>query len=418
MTEIAKTPACKRRNTCRLCQSDNVELVLPLRSSALADSYIPKERLQFSQPKYPLDVFLCRDCGHVQLLDVVDPKILFSNYLYVTSVSLGLLEHFRKYAHEVLATITPSRDSLIIDIGSNEGALLKNLKTQGFRVLGVDSAQNIAAMANAAGIETIADFFSANVARSIRQHHGAASIVTANNVFAHSDALPDMVDGIRDLLAPDGVFVFEVIYLLDLVQNFTFDTIYHEHLCQHSVKPMQAFFQRHGLELFDVKRIPTKGGSIRGFVQRAGADRQVSKSINDLINLEEQVGLHKPELYRKFMAKLELLAGATRDLLKSLKASGKAIAGYGASATVTTLIHQFQLDEFLEFIVDDDPLRQGLFSPGLHIPVVSAKALADRKPDYVVILAWQYATPIIAKNQEYLKQGGHFVVPLPGLKII
>jgi SAM-dependent methyltransferase len=255
MTEMATTSECKRRNTCRLCESKNVELVLPLRPSALADSYVPKERLHISQPKYPLDVFLCRDCGHLQLLDVVDPKILFSNYLYVTSVSLGLLEHFRKYADEVLATIAPTPGSLIIDIGSNEGALLKNFKARDFRVLGVDAAKNIAALANAAGIETIADFFNSNVAGSIRQRHGAASIVTANNVFAHSDALPEMVDGIRDLLGPDGIFVCEVIYLLDLVQRFTFDTIYHEHLCQHSVKPLRAFFARHGLELFDVSRI-------------------------------------------------------------------------------------------------------------------------------------------------------------------
>ena len=391
---------------------------MPLRPSALADSYIPREQLAVPQQKFPLDVFLCRDCGHLQLLDVVDPKFLFSNYLYVTSVSLGLMEHFRKYAAEILESIKPEPGSLVIDIGSNEGALLKNFKAQGFRVLGVDAARNIAAQANAAGIETIAEFFNAKVAGEIRKKFGTASVVTANNVFAHSDALPEMVDGIRNLLAPDGVFVFEVIYLLDLVQRFTFDTIYHEHLCQHSVKPMQSFFQRHGLQLFDVKRIPTKGGSIRGFVQLAGGPRPVSNSVSELIALEKQVGLDRPASYHKLSEKLSTLGSQTRELLKSLKQQNKHIAGYGASATVTTLIHHFDLAEFIDFIVDDDPLRHGLYSPGFHIPILSAAALTEKKPDYVIILAWQYANPILSKNKSFLESGGHFIIPLPDLKVI
>ena len=407
-----------RRNDCRLCQSKNLELVLPLKPSALADSYLPADQCNHEQPRYSLDTYLCLDCGHVQLLEVVDPRIMFSHYLYVTSVSLGLLEHFRKYAQEVVETLNPAAGSLAIDIGSNEGALLKNFKAHGLRVLGVDAAQNIAALANAAGIETIADFFTADLARKIKQSHGPATILTANNVFAHSDALGDMADGIRELLADDGVFVFEVVYLLDLVQQLTFDTIYHEHLSHHSIKPFQIFFRRHGMELFHVERNRSKGGSIRGFVQLANGPRPASPSVGELLALEEQVGLAKPKIFQDLFARLEGLKNDLQTLLRDLKAQGKHIAGYGASASVTTLVHHFEIAEFFDFIVDDDPRRQGLYSPGFHIPVVAKAALAERKPDYVVVLAWQYATPIMSKNQAFADHGGKFIVPMPELTVI
>jgi SAM-dependent methyltransferase len=409
---------CFRRDTCRLCLSRRLELVLPIKPSALADAYIPAERLSEPQERYPLDIFLCLECGHVQLLDVVDPRILFSNYLYVTSVSLGLLEHFKRSADEIVERIAPPEGTLAIDIGSNEGALLKNFREHGLRVLGIDAAKNIAAAANASGIETIADFFTATLAQEIKRKHGAAALVTANNVFAHSDALPDMVEGIRHLLGRDGVFVFEVIYLLDVLEKFTFDTIYHEHLCIHSVKPFESFFRRHGMELFDVQRIRTKGGSIRGFAQPYGGPRAVSGSVGELMALERDAGLDRPEVYRQFNEKLEGIKKDVLGLLNDLRKRGKRIAGYGASATVTTLVHHLEIGEMIDFIVDDDKLRQGLFSPGYHIPVVPASVLGEKRPEYVIILAWQYADAIMKKNQAYLQAGGHFIVPMPHLQVI
>jgi C-methyltransferase C-terminal domain/Putative zinc binding domain/Methyltransferase domain len=409
---------CIRRNTCRLCRSQNLQLVLPIKASALADSYIPAERMHEVQERYPLDVFLCLDCSHVQLVDVVDPRILFSNYLYVTSVSLGLLAHFQRYADDIVKRLAPPRKSLVIDIGSNEGALLGNFKDHDLQVLGVDAAQNIAAKANAAGIKTIADFFTLDLAREIRREYGTAMIVTANNVFAHSDFLPDMADGIRELLSPNGVFVFEVVYLVDVIRNLTFDTIYHEHLCIHSVKPFNSFFRRHGMELFDVERIPTKGGSIRGFVQLAGGPNPISPSVEQLIELEKEVGCDRPLAFEQLNAKLDGIKLDLVSCLRNLKRQGKRIAGYGASATVTTLMHHFELGDLIEFIVDDDKTRHGLFSPGYHIPILSSAALSEFRPDYVVILAWQYAKPIIQKNQGFLKNGGHFIVPMPKLEVI
>ena len=411
-------PTSHRRDNCRLCQSKNLTLVLPLRPSAIADAYVPASQLHEEQPLFSLDTCLCLDCGHVQTLEVVDPRILFSHYLYVTSVSLGLQEHFRRYADDLVAEIKPPAGALAIDIGSNEGALLKFFKGHGLRVLGVDAAQNIAALANEGGIETVADFFSSDLARGIRASHGPAMIVTANNVFAHSDVLADMADGIRELLADDGVFVFEVVYLADIVQQLTFDTIYHEHLCHHSVKPFQTFFAKHGMELIHVERNRSKGGSIRGYVQRAGGPRQVRPSVGELIQMEEEMGLARPQIFAELFQRLEGLKSELHVLLSSLRADGKTIAGYGASASVTTLVHHFELAGFIDFIVDDDPRRQGLFSPGYHIPVLASTALAERRPDHVIILAWQYAAPIMNKNQGYVAQGGRFIIPLPTLRVV
>ncbi len=407
-----------RRPDCRLCGSRDVQLVLPLKPSALADSYLPADRKHESAERFPMDVYLCGACGHMQLLDVVNPEILFSNYLYITSSSLGLVEHFRKYAEAVLAELKPAPGSLVMDIGSNEGALLKFFQQSGMKVLGVDAAQNVAALANKNGVETIADFFSRDLAAKILKSHGSAKVITANNVFAHADQLGGMLDGIHDLLAPDGVFVFEVVYLVDLVEKFTFDTVYHEHLSHHSVKPFQSFCARHDMELFHVERIPSKGGSIRGFVQRAGGPRPVNASVRDLVTLEERLGLDKPEAFRRYAALLDTRKAELLQMLRGFKQQGKRIAGYGASASVTTLMHHFELGDLVEFIIDDNPARQNLFSPGFHLPIVSSRALTEQKPDYCVILAWQYAAPIIKNNAAYLAQGGRFIAPLPEVRII
>ncbi len=407
-----------RRPDCRLCGSRDVQLVIPLKPSALADSYLPSDRKHESAERFPMDVYLCGACGHVQLLDVVNPEILFRNYLYITSSSLGLVEHFRKYAEAVLAELKPAPGSLVMDIGSNEGALLKFFQQSGMKVLGVDAAQNVAALANKNGVETIADFFSRDLAAKILKSHGSAKVITANNVFAHADQLGGMLDGIHALLAPDGVFVFEVVYLVDLVEKFTFDTVYHEHLSHHSVKPFQSFCARHGMELFHVERIPSKGGSIRGFVQRAGGPRPVNASVRDLVTLEERLGLDKPEAFRRYAALLDARKAELIQMLRGFKQQGKRIAGYGASASVTTLMHHFELGDLVEFIIDDNPARQNLFSPGFHLPIVSSRALTEQNPDYCVILAWQYAAPIIKNNAAYLAQGGRFIAPLPDVRII
>jgi len=292
------------------------------------------------------------------------------------------------------------------------------LQDKGLTVLGIDPAAGIAERATRAGVETLPAFFTSDLAQRIRKQRGPATLVTANNVFAHSDSLPDMADGVCELLSPDGVFVFEVSYLVDIVEKLLFDTVFHEHLCYHSIKPLSAFFLRHGLELVDVTRLPSKGGSIRGFVQRSGASRPRAQVVDDLLALEAGMGLDQPAVFEEFTVKLAAIEAELHRLLEPLRASGKAIAGYGASATVTTLIHNFEIGRLLNYLVDDNPARHGLFSPGLHLPVLASQALYERKPDFVVVLAWQYAEPIIKKNQRYLAQGGHFILPLPRVQVV
>lgn len=412
------TQSHSRRNTCRLCYSNRVELAVPIKPSPVADAYVARNNLTVSQDLFPLDLYLCRDCGHVQLLDVVDPELLFGNYIYSTSVSLGLIEHFRLYVDEVTARFPAAPGSLSVDIGSNDGTALRFFKDKGLRVLGIDPAAEITKRATASGVETLPAFFTSELASQIRKDHGPASYVTANNVFAHSDSLADMADGIRKMLTDEGVFVFEVSYLADIVDKLLFDTVYHEHLCYHSIKPFHSFFRRHGLELFDIQRLPTKGGSIRGYVQRQAGPHKVAPIIDRLLALEAGLGLDQPETYRKYTARIERIKENLLGLLRKLKAEGNSIAGFGASATVTTLIYNFELSPFLSFLVDDNVSRHGLFSPGCHIPVLSPQAVFDRKTDYVVVLAWQYAEPILKKHGAFLEKGGHFILPMPDVKVI
>ena len=299
-----------------------------------------------------------------------------------------------------------------------DGTLLAAFKGRGFRVLGIDPARDIAARANEAGIETIADFFSLELAAEIRESHVSAEVITANNVFAHADDLGGIVAGVRELLAPGGVFVFEVSYLADVIADTLFDTIYHEHLAYHSVKPLKRFFAEAGLELFSAVRVDSHGGSIRGMAGLAGGPHEADGSVADLIALEQEIGLDQAETFRDFSADIETLGRRLKDLITDIKAEGKSIAGFGAPAKATTLMYHFGIGaNDIDFIADDSPLKQGLYSPGLHIPVVSPSEIYVRKPDYLLILAWNFAKPIMDNHRQFSRVGGQFIIPLPKLEV-
>jgi hypothetical protein len=286
------------------------------------------------------------------------------------------------------------------------------------RVLGVDPARSIAEEATRKGVETWATFFTPKVAADIRAKHGAAKAITANNVFAHVDDLGGVVEGVRALLAPDGVFTFEVSYLVDVFEKTLFDTIYHEHLDYHSVKPLISFFERQGMELIAAVRVGSHGGSLRGIAQLKGGPHPVGKSVTEAIAYEEKIGLDRPETFRQFGQNINSLKTALARQLRELKAAGKRIAGFGAPAKATTLMYHFEIGpDLIDFIVDDSPLKQGLFTPGYHVPVLPASAMYERKPDYVLILAWNFAAPIMKSHRAYAEAGGHFVVPIPQLEI-
>ncbi|MGJ4932444.1 methyltransferase domain-containing protein [Bradyrhizobium sp. HKCCYLS2038] len=409
----------KHRTDCRLCGSTSLDRVLPIRASAIGDAFVTADRLNETQDLYPLDCYLCLDCGHLQNLDVVDPDVLFRDYTYRTSVSLGLVEHFKRYAQSVVSSLALPKGSLVAEMGSNDGSLLKVFKNEGMRVQGIDPAREIATTATKEGIPTLPDFFTSALAARIKAEQGEAKLFCANNVFAHIDNMSDVVKGIRLLLADDGAFVFEVSYIVDMIDNMVFDTIYHEHVSHHALIPLETFLNRHDMTLFHVERTATKGGSIRVFAQPKSTGRRArSAELSQLIAEEERRGVTKPQIYRDWFVTIEGCKRRVLAYLDEAAAAGKMVAAYGASTTTTTLLYHFELESRIKFIVDDNEIKHGRFSPGAHIPVLSSSALATRKPDVVVILAWIYAEPILKRHPDYLRTGGCFLIPLPAPRIV
>jgi hypothetical protein len=407
-----------RRESCRLCDSKNFILVMPIASSPIADAFVGPDKLDQDQPLIPLDLYQCQDCGHVQNLDIVNPNILFRDYIFCTSGSAGLVEHFRRYAEDISEEFNLTLESLVLEIGSNDGTLLRFFKEKGLRVQGVDPALDIAQEASANGIPTTPNFFTADLAKKIRQDQGPAKLIVANNVFAHADQLDDVTIGISTMLDQDGVFVFEVSYLLDIIDNFVFDTVYHEHLSYHSINPLVRFFSKHGLHLFNVERNKSKGGSLRGFVQKKGGPQIENPVVKEMVEDENRRGLHHSEIFKDYERKILSRKKALLELVDAARQQGKTVVGYGASTTVITLMYHFGLSNKLDYLIDDNSKKHGLFSPGCHLEVKPSSALYTEKPDVVIILAWQYADPIIAKHAHYIETGAQLVIPLPELKIL
>ena len=407
-----------RRNNCRACSSQDLELVLKLEPTPIGDAFVTADRLSIPQPVYPIDLHMCGNCGLAQLIDVIDPRVLYGEYIYVTSSSVGLSKHFNEYADSVITRCRLPPASLVVDIGSNDGTLLRSFADKGMTVLGVEPASHIAAAARTNGINTIDQFFDKGLAKRIVDEFGFAKVVTANNVFANIDDLTTWVEAINGLLASDGVFIFESYYLLDLLSNMVFDFIYHEHLSAFSIKPIQKLFASAGLELIAAQRVSTKGGSLRFFVQRPGGPLINDGSVLQLLNEEEKMGLYRKEKFANFADRIQTLKIQLHDFLSQAKREGKSIAGFGASITGTTLIYHFEIGEYLDFLVDDNPAKQGRFSPGLHLPVLSSSALYERKPDLILILAWRFAEPFISNNRKFLHDGGQFIVPVPEFRIV
>ena len=407
-----------KRTDCRLCGGRQLELVVPITATPVADAYVTKDQVGQPQPRFPLDMYMCRSCGHVQLLDVVDPRVLFSHYSYFSGRSGGLVKHFGEYANGVIGRNAIKPGSLVVDIGSNDGAFLRFFQQQGMKVLGIDPAENIARVANESGIETLPEFLNVALSRKLRAERGPAQVVSANNVFAHSDDMGGMADAVRELLADDGVFVFEVSYLLDVIDHMLLGTIFHEHVCYHSVHPLDAFLRRHGMELIDVERVTIQGGSLIGTAQRLGGPRKVGPAVAELKALEDQRKLHEPATLRAFSDRIEAVRRDVSTLLKKIKGEGHSIAGFGAARGGTLLMYHFDFGDLLDFIVDDSPDKQGMYSPGHQIAVLPTTALYERKPDYVFILAWVHSKPIIQSHQRYLAEGGKFITCFPKIEIV
>lgn len=416
-SEVPRLPI-RHRDRCRLCDRSDLTKVLSLAATPPANAFVPASAVHDVQLCLPLDVWFCEGCKHVQLLDVVDPSELFRNYVYASGTSPVFVTHFEAYARDIVSRFCLRSGDLVVDIGSNDGTLLSFFKASGQRVLGIDPAEEIARRASNAGVETICAFFTPRLAEQLRDRYGTSRVITANNVFAHIDDLSSTVTAVRTMLDEDGVFVFEVSYLLDVYEQLLFDTIYHEHLDYHSVLSLQPFFLRHGLKLIDAVRVGTHGGSLRGIASRIDNDHPVSNSVSVLVERERAAKLDQAETFRHFAARIDRLGSELGTLLRRLRSDGKTIAGFGAPAKATTLMHQFGIDgNLIDFVVDDSPLKQGLYTPGFHIPVVPSSAIYEKRPDYLLILAWNFAPSIMASHQQFSEDGGQFIVPLPHLEV-
>jgi 2-polyprenyl-3-methyl-5-hydroxy-6-metoxy-1,4-benzoquinol methylase len=406
------------RETCRLCDSPKVELVVKLEPIPLSENYTEDSATGKQAERYPVDLYMCAACGHVQQLDVVDSKSLWDSYTYYSGEAKGMPEHFDEVAAKIRASQQPPAGSLVIDIGSNDGSLLRPFQRAGHRVLGIDPAKEIAAFATTSGIETIPELMSLRLAKVIRDKHGPAHVVCMFNAFAHADDLHEIAEGIRTMLAPDGVFVFEAQYLLDIIDGMLIATIFHEHMSHHSVKALVKFFDRHGLELVDIERAPIQHGSIIGTVQLKGGKRPVRDSVRELLELETRRGLDKIDTLKQFGSRVHALRERTASLVQEWKRAGLTIAGYGAARSGPTLISQLGLAGAIDYIVDDHPQKVNKFSSGDGIPIIPTAELCRRMPPYTVILAWVHAAKIIQSNQEYLARGGHFVVLCPETRVV
>lgn len=409
----------KTRLTCRLCDSTALVTQFNLAPTPPANEFLRDSEKGITQELFPLDVCQCGDCGHVQLRHVVNPDRLFSHYVYVSGTSPVFINHFKEYAAAARAKVSNS-PTFALDIGSNDGTLLKFFREDGWKVLGVDPAVEIGKKANEEGIPTITAFFDQPLAEKILSEHGSAGVITANNVFAHADDLLEILLGVSKVLDERGLFVFEVSYLLDVVEKNLFDTIYHEHVSYHSVKPLVDFMAKAGMQLVDVERVSSHGGSIRCWAQKKQGPYTVSSRVAELIALEESAGLYQADTYQKYIARINQLGADLRNLIVDLQRQGKKVAGFGAPAKATTLMYQFGLGlEHLPYIIDDSPLKQGLYSPGKKVPITPSSVLTDpaMKPDYLVILAWNFATSIMERNAAFAQQGGKFIVPIPSLSV-
>ncbi|MDE2020493.1 MAG: methyltransferase domain-containing protein, partial [Patescibacteria group bacterium] len=380
-----------------------------------ANAYLRQEDLGKPEPQFPLAIYFCRSCTLVQLLDVVDPDILFKGYHFLTGASTPSVEHFEQYAKEAVKPFLDSKDDLVIDIGGNDGVLLGYLKDDA-RVLNVDPADNLAKFSEEKGVPFYPAFFSSAVAAELVEKYGQAKVVTANNVFAHVDPLRDVFKGVAELIGEDGVFIFEVHWVKHLVETGCFDQIYHEHLCFHSLHALKRLVELSGMQVFDVDIVPMQGQSLRVF---AAKHRPATQNVARVLAEEEAAGLTTEDAYHAFAATVEKNKKTLLELLRSLKAEGKRIVGYGAPAKSTTLLHYYGLGtETLEYLTDTTPLKQGLYSPGKHIPIVPPERLLEDTPDYILLLAWNFKDAILKKEQPLRDKGVKFIITIPAIEVV
>lgn len=410
---------------CRICNADT-ELFLSLGDMPLANNFLNKKILEKinkgdeKEERYPLELFFCNNCGMVQIGELLPPQKLFINYIYLASNSETIKSHIALLVNRIMHNYLTSKDTMVVEIGSNTGHLLKLFKDNGIKVLGIEPAKNIAAIANRNGIETKSVFFNEKTAELAKKKHGMADVIIGRHVFAHIKDLDSSIKGARSLIGKNGVFIIEIPYLVDFLERNEFDTVYHEHLSYFSVKTLKFLFNKYDMEIVDVERaLDIHGGSIVVYIKNKTSNAKISSRVSELIKLEKEKKLDDFKTYVDFADRVFKFKEKILNVLKDLKKQGNRICGYGAPAKSTTLLNYCGIGaDLLDFVVDNTPTKQGLHLPGSHLLVCSDEHVLKKQPDYFLLLAWNFANEIIKKESEYIKRGGKFIVPIPDIHIV
>lgn len=403
---------------CRACGCTNGALVLDLGVQPLANNLLRPEDVSKPEPKFPLRLAVCQSCWLLQIVDLVPPVQLFSEYLYFSSFSDLMVSHAQKAAERYIREFELGSSSRVIEIASNDGYLLQFFLRAGVPCFGIEPAANIAQVARTRGIETLVEFFGAPLARQLVSSGNPADLILGNNVFAHAPDINDFVVGLKTLLKPQGRIILEFPYALDFIEKGEFDTIYHEHVFYFSLTALQPLFRRHGLSIIHAERLAIHGGSLRLF---AALERvyPVQPSVHDLLANERSLGLDSLDYYQGFGQRARKLKEALNALLAGLRQQGRSVAGYGASAKGSTLLNYLELKPgTLTFVSDRSVHKQGRLTPGTHIPIVPPEELVRRQPDYTLLLTWNFSEEILEQQKDYRSRGGKFIIPIPEIKVV
>ncbi len=407
------------RTDCRACGEARLTRFLVLGPQPLANANLRTLDESAHEERFPLDVYFCESCALVQLADVIDPEVLFRNYIYVTGTSETIAAHNIVYADTVIDLLGLGAEDLVVEVASNDGSLLRCFQARGVRTLGVEPATNIATIARSHGIETVGDFFSGETGERLRSERGPARAVIGNNVLAHVDDTQDFLRGAKALIDGDGLVITEVPYARTMLEHLEYDTVYHEHLCYFSVTSLMRLCDAVGLTLVRVDEVAVHGGSVRMYAGRKEHYPEPGADVQRMAEAERGIGLTSLARWQTFAQDVQAQRAALRGLLERLRDEGKTVAGYGAPAKGNTLLNYCGIGtDLVPYTVDRSALKMGTYTPGMHLPVLPTETLLERQPDYVLILAWNFAEEIMRQQQAYRDAGGRFIVPIPFPKIV